>query len=71
MNRNNIYILKDRGFYNGDDAKEFLQNIITNNIVNVSDDNRFSALTTTRQISLRFYNYQNINQVFFRFENIY
>ena len=49
MNRNNIYILEDRGllYINGDDAKEFLQNIITNNIENVSDDRRcFSALLT-------------------------
>ena len=40
MNRNNIYILEDRGliYINGDDAKEFLQNIITNNIENVSND---------------------------------
>ena len=49
MNRNNIYILEDRGllYINGDDAKEFLQNIITNNIENVSDYRRFfSALLT-------------------------
>ena len=49
MNRNNIYILEDRGllYINGDDAKEFLQNIITNNIENVSDDRScFSALLT-------------------------
>ena len=49
MNRNNIYILEDRGllYINGDDAKEFLQNIITNNIENVSEDRScFSALLT-------------------------
>ena len=49
MNRDNIYILEDRGllYINGDDAKEFLQNIITNNIENVSDDRScFSALLT-------------------------
>ena len=49
MNRNNVYILEDRGllYINGDDAKEFLQNIITNNIENVSDDRScFSALLT-------------------------
>ena len=49
MNRNNIYILEDRGllYINGDDAKEFLQNIITNNIENVSDNRScFSALLT-------------------------
>ena len=49
MNRNNIYILEDRGllYINGDDTKEFLQNIITNNIENVSDYRScFSALLT-------------------------
>ena len=49
MNRNNIYILEDRGllYINGDDVKEFLQNIITNNIENVSDYRScFSALLT-------------------------
>ena len=49
MNRNNVYILEDRGllYINGDEAKEFLQNIITNNIENVSEDRScFSALLT-------------------------
>ena len=49
MNRNSVYILEDRGllYINGDDAKEFLQNIITNNIENVSDNRScFSALLT-------------------------
>ncbi len=49
MNRDNIYILEDRGllYINGDDAKEFLQNIITNNIENVSEERScFSALLT-------------------------
>ena len=49
MNRNNVYILEDRGllYINGEDAKEFLQNIITNNIENVSEDRScFSALLT-------------------------
>ena len=49
MNRNNVYILEDRGllYINGDNAKEFLQNIITNNIENVSDNRScFSALLT-------------------------
>ena len=44
-----IYILDDRGilYINGDEAKEFLQNIITNNIENVSEDRScFSALLT-------------------------
>ena len=49
MNRNKVYILEDRGllYINGDQAKEFLQNIITNNIENVSDNRScFSALLT-------------------------
>ena len=49
MNRNNVYILEDRGllYINGEDAKEFLQNIITNNIENVSENiSCFSALLT-------------------------
>ncbi len=49
MNRNNVYILEDRGllYINGQDAKEFLQNLITNNIENVSDNKScFSALLT-------------------------
>ncbi len=49
MNRNNVYILEDRGllYINGGDAKEFLQNIITNNIENVSEIRScFSALLT-------------------------
>ena len=49
MNRNNVYILEDRGllYVNGGDAKEFLQNIITNNIENVSEIRScFSALLT-------------------------
>ena len=49
MNRNNVYILEDRGllYINGNDAKGFLQNIITNNIENVSENiSCFSALLT-------------------------
>ena len=49
MNRNNVYILEDRGllYINGQDTKEFLQNLITNNIENVSDNRScFSALLT-------------------------
>ena len=49
MNKNSVYILEDRGllYINGDDAKEFLQNIITNNIENISEDRScFSALLT-------------------------
>ena len=47
MKINKVYILEDRGllYINGDDAKEFLQNIITNNIENVTEDKScFSAL---------------------------
>ena len=47
MNRNNVYILEDRGllYINGEDSKEFLQNIITNNIDNVRENNScFAAL---------------------------
>ena len=49
MNRNNVYILEDRGllYINGDEAQAFLQNIITNNIENVSENRScFSALLT-------------------------
>ena len=49
MNRNSVYILEDRGllYINGDDTKEFLQNIITNNIEYVSENSScFSALLT-------------------------
>ena len=38
MKRNNVYILEDRGllYVSGEDSKEFLQNIVTNNIDNVN-----------------------------------
>ena len=38
MKRNNVYILEDRGllYVSGEDCKEFLQNIVTNNINNVN-----------------------------------
>jgi folate-binding protein YgfZ len=41
MNTQNVYILEDRGilYLNGVDAKEFLQNIITNDINKVNEDN--------------------------------
>ena len=47
MKKDEIIILKDRGLISitGDDAKEFLQNIITNDIEKVSEINSiFSAL---------------------------
>ena len=39
MNKDKIYILEDRGllYISGSDAKEFLQNLITNDIENVSE----------------------------------
>ena len=49
MNINNTCILEDRGilFIDGDDAKSFLQNIVTNDINKVSEANScFSALLT-------------------------
>ena len=47
MNIKNVYILEDRGilFINGPDVKEFLQNLITNDINKVDDANScFSSL---------------------------
>jgi len=49
MNINSACILEDRGilFVNGEDAKDFLQNIITNDINKVSDNNScFASLLT-------------------------
>ena len=49
MNTDETYILNDRGFIfvNGNDAKEFLQNIITQNVDNVTDNNSsFSSILT-------------------------
>ncbi len=49
MKKNDVYILEDRGllYLNGDDVKEFLQNIITNNIERVTNNmSCFSALLT-------------------------
>jgi folate-binding Fe-S cluster repair protein YgfZ len=41
MNINKVYILKDRAvlYVTGEDVKDFLQNLITNDIKKVSDDN--------------------------------
>ena len=47
MNKDKIYILEDRGllYINGSDTKEFLQNLITNDINNVSENKScFAAL---------------------------
>jgi folate-binding Fe-S cluster repair protein YgfZ len=49
MNTKNVYILEDRGilFINGADAKEFLQNLISNDINKVNDANScFASLLT-------------------------
>ena len=49
MNIKNVYILDDRAilYINGEDAKEFLQNLISNDINKVSDANScFSSLLT-------------------------
>ena len=49
MNIKNVYILDDRAiiYLNGEDAKEFLQNLISNNINKVSDTNScFTSLLT-------------------------
>ena len=49
MNLQNVYILEDRGilYINGVDAKEFLQNLITNDINKVSEINScFASLLT-------------------------
>ena len=49
MNIQNVYILEDRGilYLNGKDTKEFLQNLISNDINKVSDNNScFASLLT-------------------------
>ena len=49
MKKNNVYILEDRGllYLNGEDVKEFLQNLITNDIEKVTDEmSCFAALLT-------------------------
>ena len=49
MNIKNVYILEDRAilYVNGEDAKEFLQNLISNDINKVTDINScFSSLLT-------------------------
>ena len=49
MNKKNVYILEDRGvlFVHGKDTKEFLQNLITNDINKVNETNScFASLLT-------------------------
>ena len=55
MIKNEIILLEDRGLISitGDDAKNFLQNIITNDIEKVNKScSIFSAIYSSRQISL-------------------
>ncbi len=55
MNIKNVYILDDRAilYVNGEDAKEFLQNLISNDINKVNDVNScFSSLLTPHKLSL-------------------
>ena len=49
MEKDQIFILKDRGiiYISGEDAKEFLQNIVTNDINKVGDTSScFASLLT-------------------------
>ncbi len=49
MKKSNVFILEDRGllYVSGEDCKEFLQNIVTNNINKVDENNScYSALLT-------------------------
>ena len=49
MKKNNVYVLEDRGilYLSGEDVKEFLQNLITNDIEKVTDEKScFAALLT-------------------------
>ena len=49
MKKNNVYMLENRGllYLNGQDVKDFLQNLITNNIEKVTDEmSCFAALLT-------------------------
>ena len=49
MKKNNVFILEDRGllYVSGEECKEFLQNIVTNNINKIDENNScYSALLT-------------------------
>ena len=49
MNIKNVYILDDRSliYINGEDAKDFLQNLISNDINKVTDSNScFGSLSS-------------------------
>ena len=55
MNNQNVYILEDRGilYINGSDAKEFLQNLTTNDINKVTETNScFASLLTLSLIHI-------------------
>ena len=54
MNIKNVYILDDRAilYINGEDAKEFLQNLISNDINKVNNDAKQLELSVTLLISL-------------------
>jgi folate-binding Fe-S cluster repair protein YgfZ len=55
MNIKNVYILDDRAilYVNGEDAKEFLQNLISNDINKVSD--KIVALHLYYLLKVNFY----------------
>ena len=49
MKKDDVYILEDRGllYLNGEDVKEFLQNLVTNNIEKVTNEmSCFASLLT-------------------------
>ena len=55
MEKDQIFILKDRGvvFISGEDVKDFLQNIVTNDINKVSNYySSFSSLLSPQGLSL-------------------
>ena len=56
MNNQNVYILEDRGilYINGADAKEFLQNMISNDINKVSEDSSCFASILTPHVKFLF-----------------
>ena len=51
MNNQNVYILEDRGilYINGADTKEFLQNLISNDINKVNETNSLFCFSITPQ----------------------
>ena len=68
MKKKNVYILEDRGllYVSGDDVKEFLQNIITNDIDAVSENNScFAGLLSPQGKYLYDFIVVSISQVIF------